>query len=40
VEIEDCRVWDSRVTKLWGTDGCIKIDAKEEIEEYLNLLEN
>jgi len=37
---EDCRVWDSRVTKLWGTDGCIKIDAKEVIEEYLSFSGN
>jgi len=24
---EDCRVWDSRSTKIWGTTGAIKIGA-------------
>ncbi len=25
---EDSHVWDGRVTKIWGTEGCIKINAK------------
>jgi len=24
---EDCRIWDSRTTKIWGMDGCITIST-------------
>jgi Holliday junction resolvase RusA-like endonuclease len=31
---EDCRVWDSRVTKIWGDEGRIRISMIEQEGRY------